>query len=173
MIRQIRSEQCICSNCGHVNQKDTIVNQRKLKIDFIWVNREVKNFGWFIKLLEDFEAEQERYLREGHQRSRYLNIHLYFTSLPSHEEGMMKIAPYDIVANVYASVYHEDMHTALKTVKTKVGRPPWRLLFSKFKADQQPGQTTTVFFTGRATMGIEIKRHCDEHRFRFQHEPYF
>lgn len=174
LLHQIRSEQCMCSNCGHVNQNDTIFNQRTLKkIDFIWINRDAKNFGWFIKLLEDFEIEQERYLREGHQCSRYLDIHLYFAAMPSNEQGMMTMAPYDIVANVYANVCHEDMHTTLKTVKTRVGRPPWKLLFSKFEADQRQGQTTSIFLTGSATIGSEIKWHCDEHGFRFYHEPYY
>ena len=174
MIHQIQSEQCICSSCGHINRREAKFNQQRLKkIDFIWISRDLKNFECFIKLFEKFEAEQEQYLREDNRRSRYLDIHLYFTALQNREEGMMTMAPYDIIANIYANVIHEDMHTALKTVKTKVGRPPWRLLFSQFKAEQQAGQNTKVFFTGLATMGAAIKRFCDEHGFRFSHEPYF
>jgi hypothetical protein len=70
---------------------------------------------------------------------------------------------------MYAVRQQKDMHTQLRT-RTHVGRPSWKLLFDKFKAEHQ---STNVFFTGNATMGDEIKVYCDNHVFRFEHEPYF
>ncbi|CAF0862575.1 unnamed protein product [Adineta steineri] len=128
--------------------------------------------------LREQRSEQESYLaattpqettNSQEQRSRYLDIHLYCTSIRSHEQAMLGNLPYNLVANMYEVIQHEDMHTQLRT-PTHVGRPPWKLLFAKFKAEHR---STNVFFTGNRIMADEIKKHCDEHTFRFQHEPYF
>jgi len=161
-----------------MNYNQTILTSRKLKkIDFIWVNRDIGNVSWFRNILDEFEAEQQSYLNATtpslinpkEQRSRYLDIHLYCTSIRSNEQAMLGNLPYDLVANMYEVMQQQDMHTQLRT-PTHVGRPPWKLLFAKFKAEHR---STNIFYTGNKTMGDEIKKHCDEHRFKFQHEPYF
>jgi NADPH oxidase len=173
LIHQLREERCICSKCGAANYNKKKLNSRKLKkVDFIWINRDVGNFSWFLNTLDEFEAEQESYLNstENSQeiRSRYLDIHLYCTSIRRNKE-MLGHLPYDLVANMHEIIQHEDMLTQLRT-PTHVGRPPWKLLFAKFKAEHR---STHVFFTGNKIMGEEIKEYCDEHGFAFNHEPYF
>ena len=174
LIHQLREERCICFQCGTANYNQTKLTNRKLKkVDFIWVNRDTGNFSWFLNILDEFEAEQESYLNavtsSPEQRTRYLDIHLYCTSIRSNEQAMLGNLPYNLVANMYEVMEHQDMHTQLRT-PTHVGRPPWKLLFAKFKSEHR---STNVFFTGNKIMGDEIKKQCDEQSFKFQHEPYF
>ncbi|CAF1301842.1 unnamed protein product [Adineta steineri] len=179
LIYQLREQRCKCSRCGTMNYTQSVLKNQKLKkIDLIWVNRDIGNVSWFRNILDEFEAEQESYLasttpqertNSQEQRSRYLDIHLYCTSIRSNEQTMLGNLPYNLVANMYEVIRHEDVHTQLRT-PTHVGRPPWKLLFAKFKAEHR---STNVFFTGNRIMADEIKKHCDEHSFRFQNEPYF
>jgi hypothetical protein len=175
LIYRLREQRCICFHCGSTNYNQTMLTRKKLKkVDFIWVNRDIGNFSWFRNILDEFEAEQESYLNAAvtnsqEQRTRYLDIHLYCTSIRSNDQAMLGNLPYDLVANMYEVMQHEDMHTNLRT-PTHVGRPPWKLIFSKFKAEHR---STNVFFTGNKIMGDEIKKHCDGYAFTFQHEPFF
>jgi predicted ferric reductase len=154
------------------------LSSRKLKkVDFIWINRDMGNFSWFRNILDKFENEQKIYLNTmishsdnaQEHSSRYLDIHLYCTSLRRNDEVMLGNFPYDLVTNMYAAMRENDVHTQLKA-RTQVGRPLWRLLFAKFKAEHK---STNVFFTGNAAMSDEIKRYCDGYGFSFRHEPYF
>ena len=178
LIYRLREQRCICFQCGSANYNQAILKSQKLKkIDFIWVNRDIGNFAWFRNILDEFEAEQESYLNATtpsktnpqEQRSRYLDIHLYCTSIRSNEQAMLGNLPYDLVSNMYEVMQHQDMLTQLRT-PTHVGRPPWKLLFAKFKAEHP---STNVFFTGNRIMANEVKKYCDEYAFPFQHEPYF
>ncbi|CAF0883282.1 unnamed protein product [Adineta ricciae] len=178
LIQRLQKERCVCPNCSTLSYNHERLNSQKLKkIDFVWINREIGNFSWFLDILGEFEAEQEKYLStlttssSSSQQApkRYLDFHLYCTSLRKNERAMLDQLPYDLVANMYAAMQRRDMHTKLKA-PTHVGRPPWKLLFSKFKAEQK---STAVFFTGNTMMAGEIKQHCDELGFAFQHEPGF
>ena len=178
LIHQLKQQQLFCTECGAPNFHLEKLKSRKLKkIDFIWINRDMRNFSWFQKILAEFEHEQELYLNaiRSHsnnaeeQQARYLDIHLYCTSLRSNEQAMLNNLPYDLIANMYAAMQQHDVHTQLRA-RTRVGRPLWNLLFAKFKAEHR---STNVFFTGDATMGDNIKDYCDEYGFSFQHEPYF
>jgi predicted ferric reductase len=178
LIHRLQAERCVCSNCHVVNYNHArLANQKLKKVDFIWVNREMGNFSWFRNILDEFENEQETYLKAiasttndpQEKPSRYLDIHLYCTSLRSNDQAMLENLPHDLVANMYAAIQQQDMHSKLKT-PTHVGRPPWKLLFSKFKAEYK---STSVFFTGNSIMADEIKRYCDQLDFSFQHEPEF
>ncbi|CAF4218521.1 unnamed protein product, partial [Adineta steineri] len=154
-----------------------LTNPKLKKIDFIWVNYDIGNFSWFRNILDDFEAEQESYLaattssttNSQEQQSRYLDIHLYCKSIHSNEQPMLENLPYNFVDIKYEVIQHEGMHTQLRT-PTHVERPPWKLLFTKFKAEHS---STHVFFTGNIIMVDEIKEYCDEHNFRFRYEFYF
>jgi len=178
LSHQLKEQRYICSHCGALNIKQEKLSYRKLKkVDFIWINRDIGNVSWFRNILDGFEAEQECYLNAipssttnpQEQQPRYLDIHLYCTSLRSNEQALLGNLPYDLVANMYAAMQQKDMHTHLRT-RTHVGRPPWKLLFAKFKTEHQ---STNVFFTGNITAGNEIKRYCDELGFSFRREPGF
>ncbi|CAF3834648.1 unnamed protein product [Rotaria sordida] len=174
LMYQFREQQNKCQHCHCINYDHEAIARRKLKkVDFIWVNRDVKNFSWFLQLLTDFENEQLTYLQtstsENTVQQRYIDFHLYFTSLKRNDQGMIGNAPYDLVSNIYAKISNRDILTKLKT-KTIVGRPQWPLLFAKLKAEYEK---TNVFFTGSHSMGDEIRRLCDQYKFMYHHEPYF
>ncbi|CAF4611558.1 unnamed protein product [Rotaria sp. Silwood1] len=174
LMYQFREQQYICQNCHHINYDHEAIVRRKLKkVDFIWVNRDVENFSWFLQLLTDFENEQIAYLQaltsENTVQQRYIDFHLYFTSLKRNDQGMIGNAPYDLVSNIYAKISNRDILTKLKT-KTILGRPQWPSLFAKFKAEHEK---TNVFFTGNHSMGNEIRHLCDQYKFMYHHEPYF
>ncbi|CAF3643078.1 unnamed protein product [Rotaria sp. Silwood1] len=174
LMYQFREQQYICQNCHHINYDYEAIVRRKLKkVDFIWVNRDVENFSWFLQLLTDFENEQIAYLQaltsENTVQQRYIDFHLYFTSLKRNDQGMIGNAPYDLVSNIYAKISNRDILTKLKT-KTILGRPQWPSLFAKFKAEHEK---TNVFFTGNHSMGNEIRHLCDQYKFMYHHEPYF
>ncbi len=174
LIYQLKEQRCNCSQCGSPNYRQgTLTCQKLKKVDFIWVTRDIRDFFWFRSILNEFEIEQETYLNattnSQEQRSRYLDIHLYCTSIGSNEQAVLGNLLYDFVANMYEYREEKDMHTQLRT-RTHVGRPSWRPLFNKFKGEHQ---STNVFFTGSATMRDEIKGYCDEFGFPFRNEPGF
>lgn len=178
LIHQFRKERFYCNHCDTATYNHVKIASRKLKkVDFIWVNRDFKNLAWFQNILAEFENEQDSYLNAipanttdpQEQRARYLDIHLYCTSLRSNEQAMLGNLPYDLVSNMYAATRQQDIHTRLRT-RTRIGRPPWKLLLSKFKSEHQ---STDVFVTGNLMMGNEIKRYCDELGFPFRRESGF
>ncbi|CAF1228235.1 unnamed protein product [Rotaria sordida] len=174
LMYYFREQHTVCEKCRHVNYNHEAIQQRKLqKVDFIWVNRDVKNFSWFLQLLNDFENEQLTYLETLRANNttpkRYIDFHFYFTSLKSNNQGMIGYAPFDFAANIYENVSNRDILTKMRT-KTILGRPQWSLLFAKFKAEHR---RTSVFFTGKPVMGEDIKCWCDQYQFTYYHEPYF
>jgi ferredoxin-NADP reductase len=178
LIHRLREERRVCFQCGAASFNDKRLASHKLKkVDFIWINRDMENISWFRKILDDFENEQETYLRaigsnisdQQVRQSRYLDIHLYCTSLPRNDDVMLAHSPYQLVSKMYAVTQQQDMHTQLKT-PTHIGRPPMKLLLAKFKAEHQ---STDVFFTGNAMLGAEIKRYCDQLGFPFRPESGF
>ncbi|UJR38252.1 hypothetical protein I4U23_030925 [Adineta vaga] len=64
LIQRLQKERCVCPNCDTISYNHERLNSQKLKkVDFIWINREVGNFSWFRNILNEFENEQENYLR--------------------------------------------------------------------------------------------------------------
>ncbi|CAF3673864.1 unnamed protein product [Adineta steineri] len=97
-------------------RQSVLTNQKLKKIDFIWVNRGIVNVSRFRNILDEFEAEQESYLAgttpsTTNSQSRYLDIHLYCTSIRSDEQTILRNLSYHLVANMYEVIQHEDMHT--------------------------------------------------------------
>ena len=45
-------------------------------MDFVWVNRDLSHFEWFLELLESLEEEQRI---SGAAMERFLRLHLYKT----------------------------------------------------------------------------------------------
>ncbi len=148
-------------------------------MDFIWVNRSIRNFEWFLKLLSTFEEQQELYENLSRteknsinqQSDRFLDIHLYFTNIQ--QEDSIGLFPLNLVARVYEQAYQKDVFTHLKT-KTHVGRPEWSSLFDKIltKDNQHKKRDTDVFFCGPKTMCDTIKTQCNKHKIFFHQEQF-
>jgi hypothetical protein len=94
---------------------------RTIKLDFVWINRSVDNFEWFLKLLANFEQEQE--LRESMpamtndkmingNNGRFLDIHLYFTGIK--QDINIGSVWLDLVTRVYEQARLEDVFIRLK-----------------------------------------------------------
>ena len=101
-------------------------NRRLKKGDFIWINRDQKNFEWFLNLLRQFEQEQEYYLASNEAEKRFLDIHLYFTEI-KHDENISNV-PLDLISKVWAQVAGQDIFTSLKS-KTHINRSEWDTLY--------------------------------------------
>lgn len=175
LVNRLRMYRCSCIRCGAINYNTSLgESQRLKKIDFIWVNREISNFAWFRSSLEELEQEQETYLKsfdgsfDDIENRRYLDIYLYCTSMQTHQQASLNNLPYELISTMYSSIKKQDMHSLLKT-RMRFGRPPWKLLFSKFCTEKR---TARVFFTGNKLMGDDIERYCNQFKFSYQHEPY-
>ncbi|CAF0729588.1 unnamed protein product [Adineta steineri] len=147
------------------------------KVDLFWINREIESFSCSHDIIEEIENTQETYLNimastrnnSTESTSRYLDIYLYCTSLRSNNKATLDALLYDLAANIYAGMQQHDIHTGLKT-SIHVGRPQWKVLFSKFRAEHK---STSVFQTGNTLMASQVKRCCDDLGFDFRHEPDF
>ncbi|CAF1484487.1 unnamed protein product, partial [Didymodactylos carnosus] len=89
LMVQFRLQRIKCKQCNHINYttpiSGTICTDRILKkVDFVWINRDIQAFEWFLDLLAHFEQEQEDYLKDvqndgSNERQRFLDLHLFFT----------------------------------------------------------------------------------------------
>ena len=173
LMEQFRASRTICKNCNTINyhRRGLVENRRLKKVDFIWVNRDQKNFEWFLNLLRQFEQEQEHYLNSNSDEKRFLDIHLYFTEI-RHDENIGHV-PLDLISKVWAQIAGKDIFTSLKS-KTHVGRPKWDEIFEELVSgdNKSTANDVNVFFCGPTTMGEAIRRHCQTYRFRFYEEKF-
>ena len=154
--------------------------KRLVKLDFVWINRSLDNFEWFLKLLANFEKEQELYEQLSNRQNsgtsqgnngRFLDIHLYFTDIK--QDTNIGSAPLDLVARVYEQACHEDIFTRLKA-KTHVGRPIWNELFQTILAGNSKDKKNDadVFFCGPKSMGEVVKAECMKLKLKFHKEQF-
>jgi hypothetical protein len=173
LMAQFRASRIVCKNCQTINyhRKGLVENRRLKKVDFIWVNRDQKNFEWFLNLLRQFEQEQEYYLTSNSDEHRFLDIHLYFTEI-KHDENIGNV-PLDLVTKVWAEVAGRDIFTSLKS-KTHIGRPKWDDIFNQLISGENASMANdvNVFFCGPSTMGESIRDQCATYRFRFYEEKF-
>ncbi|CAF3712401.1 unnamed protein product [Rotaria sp. Silwood1] len=142
-------------------------NNQILKVDFIWVNQDYKSFEWFLKLLRQFEQEQDAYLALNSNEHRFLIIHLYFTEIK--DDQYIGTAPLELITQVAT----EDIFTGLKA-RTHFGRPRWESIFSGFIKDDTgfTADDINIFFCGPAAMRNAIQESCTKHRFHFYDEKF-
>jgi predicted ferric reductase len=173
LMAQFRASRVICKHCNGINynSKGLVENRRLKKVDFIWVNRDQKNFEWFLNLLRQFEQEQEYYLASNSSEKRFLDIHLYFTEI-KHDENIGNV-PLDLVTKIWAEVAGQDIFTSLKS-KTHIGRPKWEDLFGSLISGENASTANdvNVFFCGPSGMARTIRNHCATYRFRFYEEKF-
>jgi len=173
LMAQFRASRVVCKHCNGINytSKSLVECRRLKKVDFIWVNRDQKNFEWFLNLLRQFEQEQEYYLASNENEKRFLDIHLYFTEI-KHEENIGNV-PLDLITKIWAQVAGEDIFTSLKS-KTHIGRPKWDEVFGGLISGENASTANdvNVFFCGPSTMAQTIRNHCATYRFRFYEEKF-
>lgn len=173
LMAQFRASRVVCKHCNGINYntKGLMESRRLRKVDFIWVNRDQKNFEWFLNLLRQFEQEQEYYLASNANENRFLDIHLYFTEI-KHDENIGNV-PLDLISKVWAQVAGQDIFTSLKS-KTHLGRPKWDEVFGQLISgdNASTANDVNVFFCGPPTMAKTIRSHCATYRFRFYEEKF-
>ncbi|CAF3633549.1 unnamed protein product [Rotaria sp. Silwood1] len=168
-MAQFRASHNISQQCPDGNSNTTILlakNQLR-KVDFIWVNQDYKSFEWFVKLLRQFELEQDAYLALNPKERRFLTIHLYFTEIKDNLN--IGIAPLELITQVATA----DIFTGLKA-QTHFGRPRWESIFSGFTKGEAglTANDVNVFFCGPAIMGNTIHESCTKHGFHFYDEKF-
>jgi len=102
---------------------------------------------------------------------RFLDIHLHFTGIKCNED--IGNSPSDLITKVWTQITGHDVFTALKS-KTHIGRPNWNELFQNFKSGENAStaKDVSVFFCGPPSMGVAIRKHCIDHRFRYFEEKF-
>ncbi|CAF1266116.1 unnamed protein product [Didymodactylos carnosus] len=166
LMAQFRASQIVCRHCNR-RSYNADINERTLKkVDFIWVNRDVKSFEWFLSLLRGFENEQAAFLQDSDLNEKFLDTHLYFTAMKNDES--IGSAPFDLVSKIYQEVKDVDIFTSLNA-KTHVGRPNWDDVFRQLSSSQRQ---ISVFFCGPSSMANSIREQCARHKFRFYKEKF-
>ncbi|NWR81311.1 NOX5 oxidase, partial [Centropus unirufus] len=132
-------------------------------VDFIWINRDQKNFEWFVSLLARLEMEQA----EQEPGGRFLEMHLYMTSALSKND--VKAIGLQVALDLLAAKEHRDSITGLRT-RTQPGRPDWSKVFGKV-AEEKRGKVQ-VFFCGSPALAKVIRGHCEHFGFRFFKEHF-
>jgi hypothetical protein len=173
LMAQFRASRTVCQHCQRVSYDRKVLagHHRLKKVDFIWVSRDHKSFEWFLKLLHQFEQEQEAYMALNPNEQRFLTIHLYFTEIKNDE--CVGIYPLELVTRLWAQVAGCDIFTGLKA-QTKIGRPVWEEIFAGFNSieNRSNANDVNVFFCGHPAMGMVIQECCTKHHFRFYEEKF-
>lgn len=162
----LRHEQAChrCPNCEHVFCEARPVTLNKLrKVDFVWVDRSQQSFEWFVQLMAQLEATQNK-LR---QKDRFLDMHMYVTS--ARDPSDMKAVGLLLAMDLLQQNYERDLITGLQS-RTRAGRPNWDTFF--LDLSRQKRGKVTVFFCGGPTMGREIQKHCQKYGFVFRKENF-
>ncbi len=172
-MAQFRASRIVCKHCQGINynRRCMIENRCLKKVDFIWVNRNHRNFEWFLNILHQFELEQETYLKLNTDEQRFLDIHLHFTGIKSNQDIGNNSS--DLITKVWTEITGHDVFTALKS-KTHIGRPNWNELFQSFKSGENASTANDVgvFFCGPPSMGIDIHKYCIDYQFKYFEEKF-
>ena len=90
LMAQFRASRVVCKHCNGINynNRGLVENRRLKKVAFIWVNRDQKNFEWFLNLLRQFEQEQEHYLASNPEEQSFSRYFIYI----SLRSNMMRIS---------------------------------------------------------------------------------
>jgi len=154
-----------CPNCNYTWSNNIEESMFKLKkVDFIWINRNVISFEWFVDLMLQLENEQAE---QGGQMNRFLDLHMYNTSALSKDD--MKGFALQMAMDLLYAKEERDLLTGLKA-RTIPGRPNWDEVFRNIKL-QMKGEVT-IFFCGNSSLATTLKYKCEEFGFIFRKEVY-
>ncbi|CAM1154332.1 NOX5 (predicted) [Pycnogonum litorale] len=137
-----------------------------LQVDFFWINRSHKSFGWFVNLLRQLEL-QESELYPLPDNRRFLDLHMYITS--ALDKANVKAILLQMALELMHKKAERDLITGLQT-QTNPGRPNWDKVFTKLR-DERVGKVT-VFYCGPPQLGTIIRRKCIDFGFGFKKEKF-
>ncbi|KAL7637589.1 UNVERIFIED_CONTAM: hypothetical protein RMT77_012317 [Armadillidium vulgare] len=144
VMHRYRDAKFPCPHCQISSCVSLPSTLRKLrKANFIWVNRDLGHFEWFLELLASLEEEQSI---PGTAMEKFLTLHLYKTG----KEPLQFPIP-------LASAIHE-------------GRPDWDKLLSSIR-DSRAGKIC-VYYCGPPTLAAILRERCIYHRLDFRKEMF-
>ncbi|KAL8595540.1 hypothetical protein ACOMHN_000748 [Nucella lapillus] len=164
IVCRFREAEVTCPKCEHpfTTQLPKSVMGLK-KVDFIWINRDQRNFEWFLTLLTKLEREQSRESGLGH----VLDMHMYMTSALTKKD--MKGIGLQMALELIHESEQTDLVTGLQT-RTQPGRPDFDKLFSE--VSDTSSYRIKVFFCGAPVLGRAIKAACARHGIAFFQENF-
>merc|ERR1712013_433614 len=154
-----------CPNCNYKwsnNIEESMFSLKK--VDFIWINRNVNSFEWFVDLMSQLEHEQAEL---GGELNRFLDLHMYNTSALRKDD--MKDFALQVAMDLLYAKEERDLLTGLKA-RTIPGRPNWDEVLRKIKL-QMKGEVT-VFYCGNPSLATILKYKCEQFGFIFRKEVY-
>ncbi|XP_068225532.1 NADPH oxidase 5-like [Palaemon carinicauda] len=144
VMARYRAAKAPCPYCHLPSCVALPATLRKLrKVDFVWVNRDLGSFEWFLEVLAAMEKEQKI---EGAAMEAFLSLHLYKT-------GPMPLRPSLPLAS---SIRH--------------GRPDWDKLFSGIR-ESRIGKVC-VFYCGPPALTGILREKCIQYKFEFKREMF-
>lgn len=120
------------------------------RVCLYWMNREQHAVRWFVHLLKALEGLQ--------QLKDRLELNVYLTALGASD------GRHALLYRGMDLYYEKNNVDPISTMRTRLhkGRPRWNDIFSK-NAEQHPGVTWGVFFTGPPMLAADLDEKCTEH----------
>ncbi|XP_071825647.1 NADPH oxidase 5-like isoform X1 [Apostichopus japonicus] len=163
IMHRYRLSSQMCPKCNHTWMEDVPETLMTLnKVNFIWINRDQKNFEWFIGLLAQMELEQDE-----EEFEKFFEMQMYMTK-QLHENDMRGIA-LQMILQTIRSKSKKDILTGLKT-HLQVGRPKWDKVFEDISNDRKG--CVEIFFCGAPALGDVLEHYCDKYDFVFHKESF-
>jgi len=152
-----------CPNCNYKWSSNWGQSMFRLqKVDFFWINRDIRSFEWFLYLICQLDIEQV----QGGQMKRFLDIHLYNTSAKKDGEASELSIYQEITA-----LYDSEVGSAIDLgSRVNPGRPDWDQVFMNIRKMKR-GQVT-VFYCGNPTLAAELEIKCERFKFSFRKEKF-
>ncbi|XP_047478871.1 NADPH oxidase 5-like isoform X3 [Penaeus chinensis] len=144
VMMRYRAAKAPCPHC-HVHSCVALpATLRKLrKVDFMWVNRDLGSFEWFLEVLAALEEEQRVV---GAAMEAFLSLHLYKTGP----------APLSPNLPLSSSIRH--------------GRPDWDKVFQGIR-ESRIGKVC-VFYCGPPALVGVLREKCIQYKFEFKREMF-
>ncbi|XP_042893084.1 NADPH oxidase 5-like [Penaeus japonicus] len=144
LMMRYRAAKAPCPHC-HVHSCVALpATLRKLrKVDFMWVNRDLGSFEWFLEVLAALEEEQRVV---GAAMETFLSLHLYKTGP----------APLSPNLPLSSSIRH--------------GRPDWDKVFQGIR-ESRLGKVC-VFYCGPPALVGVLREKCIQYKFEFKREMF-
>lgn len=128
------------------------------KIYFIWLNRDQKNFEWFIDLMQTLESDPAT--------ADIIDIRVHLTRL----KAALTSASLTIAMEVYHEQRGMDLLTGLRA-PTRLARPNWRQVFGAIQ-EAHPDSDVDVFFCGPEGLSRVLARESGRLGFGYKKENF-
>ncbi|XP_050722908.1 NADPH oxidase 5-like [Eriocheir sinensis] len=144
VMMRYRAAKAPCPYCQVPSCLALPTTLRKLrKANFVWVNRDLGSFEWFLEVLAALEDEQRVV---GAAMETFLNLHLYKTG----------VAPLSPSLPLASSI--------------RTGRPDWEKVFSGIR-ESRAGKVC-VFYCGPPSLVGVLRDKCIKYKFEFKREMF-